>query len=128
MRRSSDSRAGVLREVIGKRAAAAADHVGTVAEVSGGGRSALRSVRPEAYEPKIYDRSRLDRIIEVTQPESEEETGKSSAKILDLTELLQRSLRKGGDKKEEPKARKPLAKSAARKRAPAKTAARRKAA
>jgi len=65
---------------------------------------------------------------EVTQPESEEETGKSSAKILDLTELLQRSLRKGGDKKEEPKARKPLAKSAARKRAPAKTAARRKAA
>jgi len=32
-------------------AAAAADHVGTVAEVSGGGRSALRSVRPEAYEP-----------------------------------------------------------------------------
>jgi len=65
---------------------------------------------------------------EVTQPEPEEETGKSSAKILDLTELLQRSLRKGGDKKEEPKARKPLAKSAARKRAPAKTAARRKAA
>jgi len=65
---------------------------------------------------------------EVTQPEPEEETGKSSAKILDLTELLQRSLRKGGDKKEEPKARKPLAKSAARKQAPAKTAARRKAA
>ena len=32
-------------------AAAAADHVGTVSEVSGGGRSALRSVRPEAYEP-----------------------------------------------------------------------------
>ena len=65
---------------------------------------------------------------EVTQPEPEEETGKSSAKILDLTELLQRSLRKGGGKKEEPKARKPPAKSAARKRAPAKTAARRKAA
>jgi len=38
-------------------AAAAADHVGTVAEVSGGGRSALRSVRPEAYEampPAVY--------------------------------------------------------------------------
>jgi len=65
---------------------------------------------------------------EVTQPEPEEETGKSSAKILDLTELLQRSLRKGGGKNEEPKARKPPAKTAARKRAPAKTAARRKAA
>ncbi|MDM0050970.1 Ku protein [Variovorax sp. J22R115] len=80
---------------------------------------------------------------EVTQPEPEEETGKSSAKILDLTELLQRSLRKGGGKagaddkdkdkgkeepEEKPKARKPAAKSAARKRTPAKTAARRKAA
>jgi uncharacterized protein (DUF1015 family) len=32
-------------------AAAAADHVGTVSEVSGAGRSALSSVRPEAYEP-----------------------------------------------------------------------------
>ncbi|MDM0078279.1 Ku protein [Variovorax sp. J2P1-59] len=78
---------------------------------------------------------------EVTQPEPEEDTGKSSAKILDLTELLQRSLRKGGGKAdaddkgkgrdepaEKPKARKPAAKGAARKRTPAKTAARRKAA
>lgn len=79
---------------------------------------------------------------EVTQPEAEEEeTGKRSAKILDLTDLLQRSLRKGGkadaekdktepEEKTEAKAklRKPAAKSAARKRTPAKTAARRKAA
>jgi DNA end-binding protein Ku len=76
----------------------------------------------------VDERVEAGQTEEVTQPEPEEETGKSSAKILDLTELLQRSLRKGGDKKEEPKARKPLAKSAARKRAPAKTAARRKAA
>jgi len=34
---------------------------------------------PEAYEPKIYDRSRLDRIIEVTQPESEEMTRRMAA-------------------------------------------------
>jgi DNA end-binding protein Ku len=69
---------------------------------------------------------------EVTQPEPEEEAGKRSAKILDLTELLQRSLRKGGKPEEKPEAkpktRKPVARSAARKRAPAKTAARRKAA
>jgi DNA end-binding protein Ku len=75
---------------------------------------------------------------EVIQPEPAEETGKSSAKILDLTELLQRSLRKGGGKaaaaedekdeaEEKPtKARKPAAKKAAkpaaRKRAPARSA------
>ncbi|HVK56769.1 MAG TPA: cysteine synthase CysM [Burkholderiales bacterium] len=29
---------------------------------------------PEAYQPKIFDRSRVDRIIEVSQPESEEMT------------------------------------------------------
>jgi S-sulfo-L-cysteine synthase (O-acetyl-L-serine-dependent) len=29
---------------------------------------------PEAYQPKIYDRARVDRIIEVTQPEAEEMT------------------------------------------------------
>lgn len=29
---------------------------------------------PEAYQPKIYDRSRVDRIFEVTQPEAEEMT------------------------------------------------------
>ena len=34
---------------------------------------------PEAYEPKIYDRSRVDRIIEVTQPESEEMTRRMAA-------------------------------------------------
>jgi DNA end-binding protein Ku len=80
---------------------------------------------------------------EVTQPEPEEESAKGGAKILDLTELLQRSLRKGGAKAapaadeeeeaaEKPKARKAPPKAAAkpapRKRAPAKGAARRKAA
>ena len=34
---------------------------------------------PEAYQPKIYDRSRVDRIIEVTQPESEEMTRRMAA-------------------------------------------------
>ena len=90
----------------------------------------------------------VDRKIEAGQTEEvtklepvEEHEGRSSAKIVDLTELLQRSLRKGGkaaaedDEEEEPEekpartARKPAAKAAARKRAPArKTASRRKAA
>jgi DNA end-binding protein Ku len=78
---------------------------------------------------------------EVTKLEPiEEQEGRSGAKILDLTELLQRSLRKGGkaaaeDEEEEPKekpaktTRKPAAKAAARKRAPArKSASRHKAA
>ena len=74
---------------------------------------------------------------EVTKREPvEEKEGRSSAKILDLTELLQRSLRKGGkaadddeDEKPAKPARKPAAKTAARKRAPArKSASRRKAA
>ncbi|QJR11547.1 Cysteine synthase B [Usitatibacter rugosus] len=34
---------------------------------------------PEPYQPKIYDRSRVDRIIEVTQPESEEMTRRMAA-------------------------------------------------
>lgn len=79
---------------------------------------------------------------EVTKREPvQEHEGRSSAKIVDLTELLQRSLRKGGkaaaadEEEEEPEekparpARKPAAKAAARKRAPArKSASRRKAA
>ena len=67
---------------------------------------------------------------EVTQREPVESEGgeRPSAKILDLTELLQRSLRKGGAKaaaEDKPAtARKPAAKkTATRKRAPAKTAA-----
>ena len=67
---------------------------------------------------------------EVTKREPVESEGgeRPSAKILDLTELLQRSLRKGGAKaaaEDKPAtARKPAAKkTAARKRAPAKTAA-----
>lgn len=76
---------------------------------------------------------------EVTKLEPvEEHEGRSSAKIVDLTELLQRSLRKGGkaaaeDEEEEPEekpartTRKPAAKAAARKRAPTrKSASRRK--
>jgi DNA end-binding protein Ku len=78
---------------------------------------------------------------EVTKLEPvEEHEGRSSAKIVDLTELLQRSLRKGGkaaaeDEEDEPEekparaSRKPAAKTAARKRAPTrKSASRRKAA
>jgi len=67
---------------------------------------------------------------EVTQREPVESEGgeRPSAKILDLTELLQRSLRKGGAKaaaEDKPAtARKPAAKkTSTRKRAPAKTAA-----
>jgi DNA end-binding protein Ku len=65
----------------------------------------------------------------VTKREPMESEGgeRPSAKILDLTELLQRSLRKGAKAAAEDKpatARKPAAKkTAARKRAPAKTAA-----
>lgn len=62
---------------------------------------------------------------EVTQPESAEDGGdKGGATVVDLTELLQRSLRKGGGKADA----KAPARSVARKRAPAKTATRRKAA
>ncbi len=34
---------------------------------------------PEAYQPKIYDRARVDRVIEVTQEESEEMTRRLAA-------------------------------------------------
>ncbi len=86
----------------------------------------------------------IDRKVEAGQTEAvtkaepgQEEDARAGAKILDLTELLQRSLRKGGKAaaaeddeavEEKPKARKPAAKTAARKRAPAKSATRRKAA
>jgi DNA end-binding protein Ku len=103
---------------------------------------------PEAFKDSFKDQilRLVDRKIEAGKTEAvaklgpvEEEEGRPSAKILDLTELLQRSLRKGGkagaDEEESgseeapARARKPVAKRAARKRAPArKAAARRKAA
>jgi DNA end-binding protein Ku len=101
---------------------------------------------PEAFKDSFKDEilRLVDRKIEAGKTEAvaklgpvEEQEGRPSAKILDLTELLQRSLRKGkaaADEEESgeeapAKARKPAAKRAARKRAPArKAAARRKAA
>ncbi|MEJ7686355.1 MAG: Ku protein [Variovorax sp.] len=105
---------------------------------------------PEEFKDSFKDEIMrlIDRKVEaghteaVTKPEpGQEEDARSGAKILDLTELLQRSLRKGGkaaaaeedeEAEEKPKARKPaakaVAKTAARKRAPAKSATRRKAA
>ena len=102
---------------------------------------------PESFKDSFKDEilRLVDRKIEAGKTEAvaklgpvEEQEGRPSAKILDLTELLQRSLRKGGKAasadeeggEETPaKARKPAAKRAARKRAPArKAAARRKAA
>ena len=102
---------------------------------------------PEAFKDSFKDEilRLVDRKIEAGKTEAvtklgplEEQEGRPSAKILDLTELLQRSLRKGGkaaggdeagDEETPAKARKPAAKRAARKRAPArKAAARRKAA
>lgn len=103
---------------------------------------------PEAFKDSFKDEilRLVDRKVEAGKTESvtklapleEQEGARPSAKILDLTELLQRSLRKGGKAAEaskeaggEPapsKARKPAAKRTARKRAPAKAAARRKAA
>ena len=102
---------------------------------------------PEAFKDSFKDEilRLVDRKIEAGKTEAvaklgpvEEQEGRPSAKILDLTELLQRSLRKGGKsgadedesgEKTPAKARKPAAKRAARKRAPArKAAARRKAA
>ena len=74
----------------------------------------------------------------VTQPASAEDDGRGSAKIIDLTELLQRSLRKGAkaaaappedDEEEAPAARPAARKRPARKTVPAKkTPARRRAA
>jgi DNA end-binding protein Ku len=74
----------------------------------------------------------------VTQPASAEDDGRGSAKIIDLTELLQRSLRKGAkavaappedDEEEAPAAKTAARKKPARKTVPAKkTPARRRAA
>ena len=36
-------------------------------------------MRPEAYLPKIFERGRVDRVIEVTQAESEEMTRRLAA-------------------------------------------------
>lgn len=104
---------------------------------------------PEAFKDSFKDEIMrlVDRKLEAGQTEEvtklepvEEPEGRPSAKIVDLTELLQRSLRKGGKAaavdeeegeapREAPKARRPTARSPARKRPPArKTAARRKAA
>ncbi|WP_219209637.1 non-homologous end joining protein Ku [Variovorax boronicumulans] len=67
----------------------------------------------------------------VTQPEAAEEEGRSGAKIIDLTELLQRSLRKGAKAAaappEDDEEEAPAAKSAARKKPARKTAAAKKA-
>ncbi|MBB1598539.1 Ku protein [Variovorax sp. UMC13] len=67
----------------------------------------------------------------VTQPESAEEDGRGSAKIIDLTELLQRSLRKGAKAAaappEDDEEEAPAAKTAARKKPARKTAAAKKA-
>ncbi|VTU39068.1 non-homologous end joining protein Ku [Variovorax sp. PBL-E5] len=99
---------------------------------------------PDAFKDSFKDEimQLIDRKVEagqteqVTQPEPIEE-GQGSAKILDLTELLQRSLRKGGkaaaaddgdDDDGARSARKPAARKAAAKRATAKSAPRRKAA
>ena len=71
----------------------------------------------------VKRKAKEGKLENVVQPEEEEETeGRSSAKIIDLTELLQRSLRKGGG--DAPKAR-PAAKSKTSK-ASAKTPARKK--
>ena len=97
---------------------------------------------PEAFKDSFKDEilRLVDRKIEAGKTEAvtklgpvEAQEGRPSAKILDLTELLQRSLRKGGkaaasgeeegDAEAPAKARKPAAKRAARK-----AAARRKAA
>ncbi|HSV59668.1 MAG TPA: Ku protein [Variovorax sp.] len=62
---------------------------------------------------KLVERKRAAGKTEaVTRPEPMEEEGPSGAKVLDLTELLQKSLRQGGKKA-------PARKSAARKRAAA---------
>ncbi|MGJ7543216.1 Ku protein [Variovorax sp. LT1R16] len=88
---------------------------------------------------RLVDRKVADGDTEsVTQPESAEDGGRGSAKIIDLTELLQRSLRKGAkaaaappeeDEEEAPAAKTAARKKPARKTAPAKkTPARRRAA
>ncbi|SFU27986.1 DNA end-binding protein Ku [Polaromonas sp. YR568] len=62
---------------------------------------------------------KLENVVQPDETEGAEETeGRSGAKIIDLTELLQRSLRKGGEA--------PKAKAAAKTKASAKTPARKK--
>ena len=75
----------------------------------------------------VKRKAKAGKLENVVQPEEAEETeGRSSAKIIDLTELLQRSLRKGGGDspkaKAEPKT-KASAKTPARKKTAAKSAA-----
>ncbi|AYQ29708.1 MULTISPECIES: Ku protein [unclassified Polaromonas] len=67
----------------------------------------------------VKRKAKEGKLESVVQPEEEETEGRSSAKIIDLTELLQRSLRKGGGDA-------PKAKPAAKTKASAKTPARKK--
>ena len=103
---------------------------------------------PESFKDSFKDEilRLVDRKVEAGKTEAvaklgpvEEQEARPSAKILDLTELLQRSLRKGGkaagaedeggEERAPARTRKPAARRAAGKRAPArKAAARRKAA
>lgn len=85
--------------------------------------------KPEEFTDSFKDdimalvkrKAKEGKLENVVQPrEAEEPETRSGAKIIDLTELLQRSLRKGGDA--------PKAKAAAKGKASAKTPARKKAA
>ncbi|WP_457280715.1 non-homologous end joining protein Ku [Polaromonas sp. P5_D5] len=67
----------------------------------------------------VKRKAKAGKLENVVQPEEEETEGRSSAKIIDLTELLQRSLRKGGGDG-------PKAKAAATTKASTKTPARKK--
>ena len=76
----------------------------------------------------VHEKIETGDIATVTQPEESEGLG-SSAQILDLTELLQRSLKKGGGKeeREKPPARKSTKAGPDRAEAPAKGAHKRRA-
>jgi DNA end-binding protein Ku len=67
----------------------------------------------------VKRKAKEGKLENVVQPEEEETEGRSSAKIIDLTELLQRSLRKGGGDA-------PKAKAAAKTKAATKTPVRKK--
>lgn len=67
----------------------------------------------------VKRKAKAGKLENVVQPEEEETEGRSSAKIIDLTELLQRSLRKGGGDG-------PKAKAATTTKASTKTPARKK--
>lgn len=67
----------------------------------------------------VKRKAKAGKLENVVQPEEEETEGRSSAKIIDLTELLQRSLRKGGGEA-------PKAKAATTTKASTKTPARKK--